>query len=72
MVQVYFWQGIASLLGSVTSSTAVWALTKGLDAQAMVAYVDIAMIVIATLRFVSSTLYVLLIKETRSGPSLSP
>jgi len=38
----------------------------------MVSYVDIAMIVIATLRFVSSTLYVLLIKETRSGPSLSP
>jgi len=72
LAQVYFWQGIASLLGSVTSSTAVWALTKGLNAQAMVAYVDIAMIVIATLRFVSSTLYVLLIKETRSGPSLSP
>ncbi len=66
---VLFWQGIASLAGSVASATLLYSLASTSNVDELVVVATSMMIAISALRFSAATLYVFFVKEESSPPS---
>jgi len=67
LAKLYFWQGVASMLGSVTSATILYYTAGGLYTEELVTTAEAFMIVIAVLRFSTSFLYIALLRSEQSN-----